>query len=163
MALKPEQIEKYFEKEFCKRTLEILKSYNGDYDVALLINSMVGLLIVPSEDFFRNNINKGTVLNRIRETSIFNQLEECIEKNTYRQETISPFQLIKHMRNAVCHARMKIICNSDEGNLLKNIEKIRFEDYYKYDNEQIAEFKMVVSIDKLKAFLQVIAENICNE
>lgn len=44
----------YFVKDFYKRTLNILRSTQCEYDVALLINSMVGLLVVPKERYFHS-------------------------------------------------------------------------------------------------------------
>src|SRR4051794_33161821 len=36
-----------FEREFMKRTLTIVKEYQGEYDATLLLNCLLGLLIVP--------------------------------------------------------------------------------------------------------------------
>ncbi len=38
-----------FERDFMRRTLELLKQYKGPYDTTLLLNCLLGLLIVPKE------------------------------------------------------------------------------------------------------------------
>lgn len=35
-----------------KRTLELIENYSGEYDSTLLINSLLGLLIIPKENLF---------------------------------------------------------------------------------------------------------------
>lgn len=41
-----------FHRDFMRRTLSILRTYQGDYDATLLINVLLGLLIVPRERSF---------------------------------------------------------------------------------------------------------------
>ena len=40
-----------FAKEFGRRTIENLKTYDGDYEQTQLINSLIGLLVLPKETF----------------------------------------------------------------------------------------------------------------
>lgn len=73
MSMKTNNTEEYFVKDFYKRTLEILQKTETEYDVALLINSTVGLLTVPKERFFNNqaideNLIDSELLGRMRST-----------------------------------------------------------------------------------------------
>ena len=38
-----------FERDFMKRTLQLLMDYPGEYDATLLLNCLLGLLVVPKE------------------------------------------------------------------------------------------------------------------
>ena len=49
-----------FELDFMKRTLEIVKDYQGERDATLLINCLLGLLVVPKETLF-NKIPKDPI------------------------------------------------------------------------------------------------------
>jgi hypothetical protein len=45
---------KEFDKDFLKRTLEILKDYTGEREATLLINCLVGLLILPKANHYKD-------------------------------------------------------------------------------------------------------------
>jgi hypothetical protein len=38
-----------FERDFMRRTLELVREYQGPYDATFLLNCLLGLLIVPAE------------------------------------------------------------------------------------------------------------------
>lgn len=42
-----------FERSFSEHTLQIVKSYSGPYDATLMVNSLLGLLVVPKETFLK--------------------------------------------------------------------------------------------------------------
>lgn len=46
------EYDKNFVECFIKRTLELLESYNEEYDATLILNCLLGLLIVPKERFY---------------------------------------------------------------------------------------------------------------
>lgn len=43
------EYESYFIKDFMRRTLKIVRDYEGPYDATLLVNCLLGLLIVSKE------------------------------------------------------------------------------------------------------------------
>ena len=95
MAMSTDNGKDYFVKDFYKRTLKVLCNTESEYDVALLINSMVGLLIVPKERYFRSMQVDEKYINK----SILEQL-----RTTFKSDpNISFTQILRRLRNSVCH------------------------------------------------------------
>jgi hypothetical protein len=42
-----------FERAFMRHTLAIVRDYRGEFDATLLVNCLLGLLIVPKEDYLK--------------------------------------------------------------------------------------------------------------
>ena len=111
----------HFVKEFAERTrmnLEIVEKSDAPSakEVTQLINSLLGLLVVPNEryKFSRNNNNRCTeyALRAANKTS-YGKIKDIInnikaEKKffcDYDNEKNYPVSnFIKHLRNAVCHS-----------------------------------------------------------
>lgn len=145
------------------------------YEVTLTLNSMIGLLILPQQEYYSESLSSCGFWK-------LPTLEMCINdrsyKNTYGDAKDKPALVIKHMRNAVAHDRIMIIPESADN---KDITHIRFRDaaylcngsprafsngrnldqqivQKKRNGATVYEFDLRISVDRLEAVLMEIAE-----
>lgn len=144
----------FFVKDFYTRTLCILNSYNGEYDVTILINFMLGLLIVPKEKYW--NIMRDFQLSEETHAIVIRNIRE----NTYGdEETIK--NIVKHLRNAVSHGRMTIFGERPCCGENVEIKSIQFIDENRTNRTK--RFVIEFTVDELKNFLIEFATNISGE
>jgi hypothetical protein len=95
-----------FAASFTKRTLEILKAYEGQRDATVLINCLLGLLVVPKEAM-RERLPSVSFANLsewgISSTSIRNP-GQCDYGHAHQLDLR---QLVRRLRNAVAHFRIE--------------------------------------------------------
>ncbi len=123
-----------FKKDFPKRTIDILDRHysNEEYDVTLLLNCLLALLVLPKEFFYNNipeEIPRGWGLTKEHITTV--SCEACGYKLR---------EIVRHMRNAIAHLDIKTT-NDNNG----KIETVRFKDRSKF----IAE----IPVKDLKTFV----------
>lgn len=87
-----------FEKDFIKRTKNILNSYQGECNVTLFINCMLGLLVIPKEK--RKNLIDNDMISK----KLFNEVFNCCKNNKKQATDLSI--IISRLRNAVSHGHM---------------------------------------------------------
>ncbi|MBE0504719.1 MAG: hypothetical protein IBX46_11375 [Desulfuromonadales bacterium] len=118
--------------DFNKRTKKLLDSYDGEYDVTLLVNCCLGLLVLPKEKCLKDipdiEIPIDSSIWGINRKSVTVKCDKCGYKLPY---------IIKKIRNGICHFDIKSIPNEN-----KNIEFLEIKDR---DG-----FKATFSIDQLK-------------
>lgn len=72
----------YFDISFIERTLENLKKYEGKYDFTMLLNSLLGLLVVPNEyNIAKKRRFKYPFLNE--KISKFSSIKEIFKNKSY--------------------------------------------------------------------------------
>jgi len=118
-----------------KRKMKAAGFVTEDYfEVSQLINSLVGLLILPQQEYF----------NEIKQDSHFYDLlvlSKCMDygeafyrntyvfydnnKNNFIPEFKNPSNILRHMRNAIAHNRIMIEPESTDG---LNITHLRYRD-----------------------------------
>lgn len=145
------------------------------YEVTLALNSMLGLLILPQQEYYSESLASCGFWK-------LPVLAECVNstsfKNTYEEDRDKPALIIKHMRNAVAHDRIMMIPESADN---KDITHIRFRDAAflsagkpcafrnggdlnkqiaakKRRGETVYEFDLRISVDKLESVLMEISE-----
>lgn len=145
------------EYDFVKRTSEILYQYEEyakeilkdsrkkeKYDVTLLLNSCVGLLLLPRQLWF-NKLPKDLLGDGkwgIKDSHISLMGKDGKESKNVRN-------LVCHLRNSVSHLRIFDEIVTDKNG---DIEKITFKDCLPDDVTQT--FEATISINDLKVFLQ---------
>jgi hypothetical protein len=133
-----------FERCFLKRTLQIVSEYNGQLEATLLLNCLLGLLIVPKEKLF--DLIPSKDISSFEDWGIskstIKQWGKCSEGHEHRP-TLN--QLIRHLRNAVAHFKVKPI--SGNGDILA----FEFED---------GKFKIRFEVNELKIFTSKLSEYI---
>lgn len=144
------------------------------YEVTLALNSMIGLLILPQQEYYFESLSSCDFWK-------LPTLEKCMNdpsyQNTYDEED-KPAHVLRHMRNAVAHDRIVTIPESADN---EDITHIRFRDAAylcnrfsrafsngssldhqisekKSNGRTVYEFDLRISVDKLEAVLMEIAE-----
>lgn len=138
----------YFVKDFYKRTLKLLNSTQSEYDVALLINSMVGLLVVPKERYFRSI----QVADRFVDNELLNRIRSAFADGA----EISFTEILRRLRNSVCHGDMEI--KAEKSNYIGEQPKISSIVFIDQSGSSAE-----ISIDLLKCFLINFATNVCGD
>lgn len=143
-----------FIKDFTKRTRANLSVVeNGPYEVTQLINSMVGLLIIPQTKQFKN------ITDSLIDGELLNKMKKCIESNSYRKP-INLKQISRHLRNAVAHSNIEF--EAEKPNITTQpliIHSVRFRDSNKDTRESIS---IKIELDLLKDFLFAFSDSISN-
>jgi hypothetical protein len=141
-----------FERDFIVRTLEIIKQYekwvvpntseSEQYEVTLLINCLLGLLVLPKERCYVNIPDKS--IEELKGWGLESRFIKDWGRIRKNQHTLK--ELIHRMRNSVAHIRIK-----PHGNGTK-ITGLEFSDRNG--------FKAVVPVDCLRDFVIKLAESV---
>ena len=128
--------------DFSQRTKSLVKGYKGKYNVTLLINCCLGLIVLPKEKYFKLIPDEeipieGELWGLTRET-----IQVRCKKCGYNLRHV-----IRRIRNGICHFRIKSIPN-EEG-------QIAFLDIS--DGE---DFSATLAVDNLRKLAFSLAENI---
>lgn len=94
--------EKEFIRDYIERTklnYERLKA--GPYEVTQLINSAIGLLIIPEQKLYDK------ITNKMISKQLLNELIVHIQINTYDKQPNLKI-IARHLRNSVAHARLEL-------------------------------------------------------
>ena len=130
------------EIDFVERTLKLLDEYNGDYEVTILINCCLGLLVLPKEKHFdlipNEQIPLGGELWGLTRDSVTVDCESCGYILSY---------VIRRIRNGICHFKVKTLPNSSG-----EINMLEIKDGKK--------FKVVLTPKKLKEFTKSFANHV---
>lgn len=147
-----------FVEEFFERTLKNLEYYtekdrsNSEkcfYEVTQLINSLLGLIVFIKEKNGQSLPN-----------SIYERFKEKFEEESteglwdYRDKQENPEvktsrTLIRHLRNAIAHARIEAKGNG------KDIGSIKFK-----DKNGTSEFEMELSIEEIRELINMIKDEV---
>ena len=133
------------EVDFIKRTLELIGKYKGNYEVTLLINCCLGLLVLPREKHYKSIPKQeipttGTLWGLSRD-SVTVDCQHC----GYILSDI-----IRRIRNGICHFHVKTLPD-DSG----EISKIEIKDRGK--------FKAVLSVDEFRELSVSLARHVTQE
>jgi len=136
--------------DFAKRTLKILKQYDQtrqtreeSFEVTLLINCLVGLLVLPQKH--RLDLIPDILVEDLKEWNI--DPEFIKDWGTMKEGEIKNLrQLVRRLRNSVAH--FQIAAESTQT----NIERLQFSD----SNG----FQASIPVDKLRVFVTKFAETI---
>lgn len=162
-----------FEIEFAKRTLANLqfiekevekrhqqgiddKNIHDVFEVTQLINSFVGMIILPKESFFerlRHNDRFLSPEGNLLLNRLSNDLSKYESTYTYtqggerRRERLTPKNLSRHLRNAIAHNNLEIIPRdySKSG----KVEGFIFKD----NNDWGERFRLELTIDEIRVLL----------
>lgn len=151
-----------FVREFFERTKKIVEQYeecNLQYDTTLLCNCLIGLLVCPTQEFYKKLKDKNI------DVDITENSKQILKSGlTGKDKPQMILDILKHMRNAVSHGHMKFKAETSYISD-NNIRYICFyDDKSKYNDNSIAvenfEFKLVLDIDNLKKVLFEVCENL---
>lgn len=139
--------EEEFLVDFVMRTKENIKYCSkSPYEVTQLINSMIGLLVVPKEKY--DNLISDDLISQ----ELLHKMLSCVEFDSYYDKgTLKGF--VRHLRNAISHSKFDFKAERQpmyDAPLL--IHSVTFEDHRKKDGI-ISDFKAGIPLDLLKEFL----------
>lgn len=141
-----------FVKDFADRTMYnySLIEAKTPYEITLLINSAIGLLIIPKESEFTK------ITNDMIDDRLYKNLVNCIKENSYINR-LNLAQIARHIRNAIAHGRIDFEAEKqpqkDKPLIIKNVI---FGDFCPQNNKTgkpKEKFKIVISIDLLREFM----------
>ena len=129
-----------------------MKMLSGSFEVTELINSMVGLLIIPKEQYLSQ------VTNNLIDQGLLNKMIQCIRKDDYSDSTLKG--IVKHMRNAVAHGRIEFCAEKPpltEAPLIIHSVIFKDQDDIKRPSKY---FEIEINADLLEEFLFAFADGI---
>lgn len=133
-----------YAKELARRTRENLKNYEGPYEITQLINSMVGVLIVPRSLYLENFANVAF------DRTLLQNVQGCCDQN----QPLPLEVIVRRMRNAISHSRLEFHADNNG-----NINYIVFRDVGN-SRRGIRPFRMDIPIDLLRDFIQALFDAI---
>lgn len=146
-------IYKDFDTDFPRRTLRIIEQYKrcvrkgrGNYEVTLLINCLLGLLVLPNEH--RMNQIPTTSVDELADWEIEPRFIESWGKMRKGQDRTLK-ELIRHLRNSVAH--MKISVRGTDS----DIAVLQFSDQNG--------FRAIIPTESLRRFVKNFAESLIQE
>ena len=95
---------KNINEDFVSRTISIINTYEGEYDVTLLINCCVGLLVLPKELF-----NESMPDSEIPITGSYWGLKRSYFTFGPQGSNFSLNEVIRRVRNGICHFKVQTI------------------------------------------------------
>ncbi len=131
--------------DIVERTLSIIDDFSGEFEVTLLLNCCVGLLVVPKEKHW-GKVPK-TVLT---ESNVLWGLDKS-EITFGKKKNYSLNNIVRRMRNSVCHFNIETVADS-QG----NINKVVFRDKNRSDPTDTA--KITLTCSQLKTFVVNLAQ-----
>lgn len=149
------------EIDFINRTKAIIQQYDSfqivekeKYEVTLLLNCLIGLLILPQQHWFDS-----------LPTDIVSQKEWGINPKHISSikdgETKNVKNVARHLRNSIAHYNFKVFENKS-----KDISSIKFEDFLPADKktkEKIKTFEATIPISCIRQFTTKITDTFANE
>lgn len=92
-----------FERLFMQRSLNLIDTYNGEYETTLLLNGLIGLLFFPHERM-RELIPETS----LQELEAWGFNPECIVNagSNKKPQELNLREIIRHLRNSVAHCRV---------------------------------------------------------
>ena len=140
----------YF-KDIAERTKKNLEKYQGEYDTTQLINSTIGLIIIPKEKCYKK------IKDSLVKQDLLDKLRTAITDNTYPEdgEIIALKDIIKHIRNGIAHGNIYFDAENGE------IKRVIIEDHKKaYLDKPKADFSINIDEADLRDFMIEFAEAI---
>lgn len=131
----------YKNLEFIEKTQEA--RYEELYEFTQLINSLLGLLVIPQQ---REN---DRIDNNFVEAETLEHLRSSIERDDYNRREFK--DIIRHMRNAVAHGSVQIVPNDG------TITGIIFTDNSDHNKKQ---FRIILTCKVLRSFVQDFSEKL---
>lgn len=97
-----------FERLFMQRSLELIDTYNGEYETTQLLNGLIGLLFFPHERM-RELIPETS----LQELEAWGFNPECIVSAGAKKESqeLNLREIIHRLRNSVAHCRVSPFSN----------------------------------------------------
>lgn len=144
------------EFDFISRTKKIIEQYNDiklpeneKFEITLLINCLVGLLILPQQNWF-DMLPSGYVISQ-KEWGI-NKKHIHVIKNG---EMMDVKNIARHLRNSIAHYRFKAFENKST-----EISSVSFKDY---DQQGNITFDATIPIPSIRQFTKKLTDTLLTQ
>lgn len=137
-----------FEHSFIEHTLALVDSYKGDFDVTLMINCLLGLLVLPKEQFLDHIPDEP--LTALKKWGIDPSSIRCAGRPTQANphpETLRG--LVTNLRHAIAHFNVRPFPPTKDV------------DYFEYTNK--AGLHAEVSIAEMRAFVRALSKHLASQ
>ncbi|MCD6459436.1 hypothetical protein J7L67_02060 [bacterium] len=139
-----------FEHSFMKHTLSIIEKYKGEYGATILINCLLGLLVLPKEEFI-TLIPECKIADNIDQWGItFTSIEST---STSRKANLHPNTIrgfVIDLRHAIAHFNIEHVTIDNQ----LESEVVAFE----FTNDH--GFKANLKLEELRAFVTKLAQHL---
>ena len=147
-ASETEYVREYIDRT--KWNYNFIKRVSDSFEVTQLINSMVGLLIIPKERYLDQ------ITDNLIDQGLLDKMIRCIRKDDYSDTTLRG--IVKHMRNAVAHGRIEFRAEKPPLNGLPIIiHSVVFKDQTN-PKQPSKYFEIDIKADLLEKFLLAFAD-----
>lgn len=147
-----------FDTHFIERTRKIIDGYKGAYNITLLLNCLLGLIVLPSEfykrqarTFFEKEIADIPELNDIIQGITFNPTKRIGGKQ-WTADKKNLRNLIKKVRNGVSHQQIECVDNNG------NWDRVLIRDFNMHNNNNL-ELEVSWTPKQLKQFAIFVADS----
>lgn len=136
-----------FEYDFIERTLMDIERYQGEFEVTALLNSCVGLLVIPKENLFdklpdEDICQYGIDVNKVR-----------VNDNSGCPHSLK--NVLRHIRNSIAHGNFNQ--EDTSGGIIRTL---RFQDFMKKNGREIETFEMKIGVEEFRRFAIRVANEV---
>ncbi len=146
--------------DFATRTKINYENTCQEYKVTQLINSAIGLLIIPKEK------GKFIIVDKMLPKELLGKLQQGIEENTYKNGK-NLNQIVRHIRNGIAHGGVKLIGSQPSDQTQPPaIEKIEIKDHCDEDKTKCIpaqDFRIVLTVELLEEFFYAFSDAIVSK
>lgn len=142
-------------KDFIKRTRQIVCTYKGEFELTLLLNACIGLLFVAKEKY--GNILSKSVQNLKSWGIDVDDIKICKHLSKSKiivDEKKTVYAVCKHIRNSIAH------CNFRFKNADRKIVGIILYDFVTQEQIKTKTFELSISIPDFKRFVLSVSDYI---
>src|SRR5688572_1679376 len=104
-----------FERSFSDHTLKLVQSCRGPFEATILVNSLIGLIVLPTETALRDSIPESPIAELpkwgINRESVLS-IGKPDKKNNPRPDTVRGFVI--NLRHCVAHFKIRPVPPTDE-------------------------------------------------
>lgn len=136
-----------FEYDFIERTLADIKRYNGQFEVTALLNSCVGLLIIPKENLF----------DKLPDIDIqsYGINSRLVRLNDGNSQPYSLKNVLRHIRNSIAHGNFKQ--EDVSGGIIRSL---RFQDFNIIRGKSNLTFELILGVEEFRDFAMRVASDV---
>ena len=143
--------DKEFVADFVLRTKQNIERGCHPHEITQLINSLVGLLILPKERYYDN------IHNKMVDRWLLNKLRQCVEIPSKSYSTELKY-IVRRMRNSLAH--FHIDCMVDKNT--RQVDHIVFKDYDDGKEKDTPDFQIKIHHSILEQFVFQFSKAVSN-
>lgn len=152
-----------FDIEFILRTQKLIKEYKGTYNITLLLNCLLGLIVLPTEfynkksrTFFTKPLTDYKEIEGLIKAISFNPTKRNRKAKGFIPDEKNLNVFTKKIRNGIAHQQIE--CIDSKGKWVS----VTIRDFNKFNNDNL-ELEVTWTIKQLKEFSLFISDKYIEE